>query len=390
MRQPINLEKSLDIRKIDNSFRDLKPVSVLKDFSSNDYLGFSRNKEINKLAISLLEKDNLKGINGATGSRLLTGNHQLYSRAEEYIKDFHQSKAALIFNSGYDANSGILASVPQRGDIVLFDALSHASIREGIKLSNARAFKFKHNDIKDLEKLLKKYASGRRSESGDGDVFIVTESVFSMDGDIAPLKDMVALAERYSAFLIIDEAHATGVFGNNGEGLVQDLKLENKVFARIITHGKALGCHGAAVLGSVILKEYLINFSRSFIYTTALPPQSIASILASYQVLNNHGETHQDLKKLKAHISLFRSHLKKQGISRMFIESVSAIHCCVIPGNNNVKKVAVNLQEKGFDVRPILSPTVPAGKERLRICLHSYNTPKDIQELVEQLAIFIK
>ncbi|HSP41171.1 MAG TPA: 8-amino-7-oxononanoate synthase [Gillisia sp.] len=368
----------------------MKPSSTLKDFSSNDYLGFSNNGEINSIAVALLNENHLLGKNGASGSRLLTGNHQLFSSAETYIKEFHNAESALIFNSGYDANIGVFANVPQRGDIILFDELSHASIREGIRLGHARAFKFKHNDPDDLEKLLGKYARGESKEVGNGDVFIVTESVFSMDGDIAPLKDMVGLAEKYSAFLIIDEAHATGVFGQKGEGLVQAMNLEKKIFARIITFGKALGGHGAAVLGSEVLRKYLINFSRSFIYTTALPPHSVATILASYRVLYNNGVPHRDLLALKTSISLFKTELESHEISSKFIESDSAIHCCVIPGNNEVKKVATHLQEKGFDVRPILSPTVPPGKERLRICLHSFNTVKDIKALVEQLVIFIK
>lgn len=390
MRQPLNLEKRLDIRKRENSMRDLKPGSTLKDFSSNDYLGFSINDKINSHAISLLREEHLSGMNGASGSRLLTGNHPLFSRTEEYIKGFHNSEAALIFNSGYDANIGVFANVPQRGDIVLFDELSHASIREGIKLGNAKAFKFKHNSLEDLEKLLQKYTSAESNENRNGSLFIATESVFSMDGDIAPMEEMVQVAEKYNAFLIVDEAHATGVFGPKGEGLVQELNIESKIFARIITFGKALGSHGAAVLGSDLLREYLVNFSKSFIYTTALPPHSIATILAAYQILNNNGKSNPELSALKNNIILFRAVLNNNKVALRFIESRSAIQCCVIPGNDEVKKAAAHLQKNGYDVRPILSPTISSGKERLRICLHSFNTVDEIKNLVEQLAIFIK
>lgn len=390
MRNPLNLEKRLDLRIKENSFRNLKPASTLKDFSSNDYLGFSHNEKINKLAISILKENGLSGSNGATGSRLLTGNHEIFSIAENYIRHFHGAGAALIFNSGYDANIGVFANVPQRGDIILFDELVHASIREGIKLSNARAFKFKHNDIEDLEKLLRKYSISNDKGSFKGDVFIVTESVFSMDGDIAPLKSIVDLSEKYSAFLIIDEAHSTGVFGKKGEGLSQEMNLEKKVFARIITFGKALGGHGAAVLGSEKLRDYLINFSRSFIYTTALPPHSVATILAAYHILNNNENRHPALSSLQENINFFKTELEAKDISGQFIESRSAIQCCVIPGNDEVKNAAIFLQEKGFDVRPILSPTVSPGKERLRICLHSFNTEQDIKSLIEHLANFIK
>lgn len=390
MRHPINLEKRLDIRLRENSFRYLRSSSILKDFSSNDYLGFSKNKEISKLAISLLEENCLSDCNGASGSRLLTGNHDLFSITENKIEKFHKADAALIFNSGYDANIGVFANVPQRGDIVFFDEFVHASIREGIKLSNARAFKFKHNDLKDLEKLIAKQVGFEEKEPCSRAIFIVTESVFSMDGDVAPLKSIVDLSEKYSSFLIIDEAHATGVYGKKGEGLLQELNLEDKIFARIITFGKALGVHGAAVLGSEKLRDFLINFSRSFIYTTALPPHSIATVLSAYYILINDGNQHPSFIALQKNIKVFKSEMQEQGISSWFIESSSAIQCCVIPGNDEVKKAASYLQKKGFDVRPIISPTVPSGKERLRICIHSFNSEQDIKSLIEHLGIFIK
>lgn len=389
MRHPLNLEKRLDIRKRENSFRKLNSESGLKDFSSNDYLGFSHNPEIYELALSLLKENGLLGENGATGSRLLTGNHQLYNKAEDFIKEFHNCEAALIFNSGYDANIGFFSCVPQRGDIILFDELVHASIREGIRLSHAKAFKYQHNDLHDLGNLLIRYNPKQFPSTEEKNIYIVSESVFSMDGDSAPLKEIAELSEKYNAFLVIDEAHATGVVGSKGKGLVQHLDLEKMIFARIITFGKALGAHGAAVLGSRLLRDYLINFSRSFIYTTALPPHSVATILASYRVINNES-LHPDLDALKRKIKIFRSELEIRDIFSKFIESESAIQCCVIPGPQVVKNVASHLQEKGFDVKSILSPTVPAGKERLRICLHSFNTHKDIKDLVEQLAIFIK
>lgn len=389
MHYPLNLEKRLEIRKSKNSFRKLHSPSGLKDFSSNDYLGFSHNREICELALKLLKENGLSDTNGATGSRLLTGNHQMYTITEDYIRHFHNCEDALIFNSGYDANIGFFGSVPQRGDIILFDELVHASIREGIRLSNSRSFKFRHNDLKDLESLINKIDAKLNTSNADSNIFIVTESVFSMDGDSAPLEEIINLSAKYNAFVVIDEAHATGVLGNRGQGLVQHLGLEKQVFARIITFGKALGSHGAAVLGSKLLKDYLINFSRSLIYTTALPPHSVATILASYQVLNKK-EPQEDMVSLKNNIVIFKTALDFHNINSTFIESGSAIQCFVIPGNDNVKRLAANLQDKGFDVKPILSPTVPPGKERLRICLHSFNSPDDIKNLVEELSIFIK
>jgi len=388
MRHPLNVEKRLEIRKNENSFRELKTSTDIIDFSSNDYLGFSRNSDIYKRALALLQENGLSGRNGATGSRLLTGNHQIYTKTEDYIRDFHQSEAALIFNSGFDANIGIFSCVPQRGDIILFDELVHASIREGIRLSNARAFKFEHNNLPGLENLLVKYSS-KATGTQEQNIYIVTESVFSMDGDKAPLKEIADLAENYKAFLIVDEAHATGVFGKKGQGLVQQLDLQNKVFARIITFGKAMGAHGAAVTGSKLLVDYLINFSRSFIYTTALPPHAVATILASYMLLNDDDQP-DDILLLNNNIKLFSSELALNDITSEFIRSDSTIQCVVIPGNETVKKVAIQLQEAGFDVRAILSPTVKPGKERIRICLHSFNTTHEIKALVKQLAILIK
>ena len=191
--------------------------------------------------------------NGATGSRLISGNSLFYTEVEKEISTFHNSEEALVFNSGYDANLGFFSSVPQRGDIVLFDEYIHASIRDGIRLSTAKAFKFKHNDLKNLKEQLLKFSSE------DNEVFVVTEAVFSMDGDSPNLVLLSDICEAYQAHLIVDEAHAVGVFGTNGEGLVQSLGLENKVFARIITFGKAFGCHGAAIIGASELVRKLIK-----------------------------------------------------------------------------------------------------------------------------------
>jgi 8-amino-7-oxononanoate synthase len=212
-----------------------------------------------------------------------------------------------------------------------------------------------------------------------GNIFIVTESVFSMDGDIAPLKEISALAKKSNAHLIVDEAHTLGVIGDDGLGLVQQLGLEKEVFARIHTFGKALGCHGAIILGSKVLRSYLINFARSFIYTTALPFHSLATIKMAYQSLKE-GLNIQDLQ---SNISYFNS--IKNNCSNQFIESHSAIQSLIITGNNECKNLSNKLLDKGFDVKAILSPTVAEGKERLRICLHAYNTKNEIEQLLEAI-----
>lgn len=388
MREPLKLEKSLENRKELNALRILSLNKGLIDFSSNDYLGFAESKEIFQKAFSLLKKYQIEK-NGSKGSRLLNGNNILFMDTEDYLAGFHKAEAALIFNSGYDANIGFFASVPKRGDVILYDELVHASIRDGIKMSDANAFKFRHNNMEDLHTMIKKPAI-QTSQNQGSEIYIVTESVFSMDGDVADLKAIADLAETYDSFLVIDEAHALGAFGRKGEGLVQQEGLQDKVFARIVTFGKALGCHGAAVLGGNKLKEYLTNFARSFIYTTALPPHAVATILTAYQFLQTSEAQNSQIIKLRKNISLFKAEILNYELENNFIPSNSAIHCCVIPGNVEVKAVAGKLQEKGFDVKAILSPTVAKGRERLRICLHSQNTENEIESLVKLMANILK
>ena len=305
--------------------------------------------------------------------------------AENYIAQFHQSESALIFNSGYDANVGFFSSVPQKGDLILYDELCHASIRDGIIMSNAKSYKFKHNDFEDLERLLLKFLPTPNTQH-PAPIYIVTETVFSMDGDCPNMEELVAVSEKHKCYLVVDEAHALGVFGENGEGLVQMLDLQNKVFARIMTFGKGLGCHGAAIVGSQELCDYLVNFARSFIYTTGLSPHSVATILVAYQNLQSEKET---IEKLRENIVHFNQEKNLLGLKPMFVRSKSAIQSAIIPGNENVKSIARQLQEKGFDVKAILSPTVPVGQERLRFCLHSFNSKEEISGVLSLLSTFV-
>ena len=225
----------------------------------------------------------------------------------------------------------------------------------------------------DLEKKIKK---------SEGTIYIAIETVYSMDGDSAPLQSIADLSNKYNCLLIVDEAHSNGVFGESGRGSVQEFGLENAIFARVHTFGKALGCHGAIILGSHDLREYLINFSRSFIYTTAAATHSIATIQAAYSELS----TTSELKKLQNNIVYFKNGVSKKNLESKFVKSDSSIHCCILPGNDIVKDFAQSLQQKGFDIKPILSPTVPKGQERLRICIHSFNTHKEIDALLTELA----
>jgi 8-amino-7-oxononanoate synthase len=381
MKLPKNLTAKLEIRKQNNAFRKLSFPNDLIDFASNDYIGFSKNKSIfEETHQYLIENNSLQ--NGATGSRLLSGNHKVYQEAEGFISKFHQSESALIFNSGYDANVGFFSCVPQKGDLILYDELCHASIRDGIQLSNAKAYKFKHNDFEDLEGKITNY----KLRITNQEIYIVTESVFSMDGDTPNLEELAQLSEKYKCHLVIDEAHALGVFGNKGEGLVQQLGLQDQVFARIMTFGKGLGCHGAAILGGQELNDYLVNFARSFIYTTGLSPHSVATILVGYQHLESEKQT---IEKLRENIIHFNQEKNILGLKPMFVRSKSAIQSAIIPGNQKVKSIASQLQEKGYDVKAILSPTVPEGQERLRFCLHSFNTKEEISEVLSLLSTFV-
>jgi 8-amino-7-oxononanoate synthase len=364
------LLKKLDERQQQNAFRRLLLPDGKTDFCSNDYLGIVRNQLIEK---ALGEQGPVLYKHGSTGSRLLAGNYALVEETEKMLAAFHEAEAGLIFNSGYDANLGLLSCVPQRGDTIIYDFLSHASLRDGIRLSFAQSFAFRHNDLADLEK---------RLQAATGTIFVVTESVFSMDGDMAPLTAISDLCERYGAHLIVDEAHATGVVGEKGEGLVQHLHLQTKCFARIHTFGKAVGCHGAIVLGSGRLRNYLVNFCRSFIYSTSLPEVSVAAIRCAYGLFPG---MHAERAHLQQLINTFQQVLVAIGSNWEKLVSDTPIQIVIIPGNDRVKEVAGALQAAGLDVRAILYPTVPAGKERLRIVLHAFNSMPELRQVLEGL-----
>lgn len=372
---PEKLSHKINERIKSNSLRSLNSSDDLIDFSSNDYLGFAKSSTIFEKTHQFLIDKNVKQ-NGASGSRLLSGNHFLFNELEIFLAKNHNTESSLIFNSGYDANLGFFSSLPQRGDVILYDEYSHASIRDGIKLANAKAYKFEHNNLDDLEKKILRFAKN------DADVYVVTESVFSMDGDSPNLIAMSEIIKKHAnTYFVVDEAHALGVFNN---GLIEKLNLQNNVFARIVTFGKALGCHGAVILGSKQLTDYLINFARSFIYTTGLSPHAIATIKTSYDSLLNDNEPQEKLYK---NIQYFITEVERLNLN--FIGSTSSIHCCIIGGNERTKHIANELKKREFDVKPILSPTVPEGKERLRFCLHSYNSTKEITEVLELLATFV-
>ncbi|MTI39286.1 aminotransferase class I/II-fold pyridoxal phosphate-dependent enzyme [Fulvivirga lutimaris] len=361
-------------RKENNSLRSLKLVDSLIDFSSNDYLGLARNAE---LANEIHLKSNNQR-NGSGGSRLLTGNNELFEETEKFLSKQFRAESTLLFNSGYDANLAVLSSIPQRGDIILYDELSHASIKDGIRLGLASKTSFKHNDLIDLEKKL--------SKDQTGDKYIVIESIYSMDGDEANLNELVKLSLKYNAYLIVDEAHAAGLYGKNGGGLSELYGLQNDIFCRIYTFGKAPGVHGAAVAGTVELIKYLINFARPFIYTTALPAHSCLSIQTTMRyIADNNRIQNAVFENVNHYLRKFQKKLKGQ-----FSRTISnhPIQTIITPGNDYARSLSEHLLAKGFDVRPILAPTVKEGEERLRICLHSYNSTDEISSLVDTLATY--
>ena len=364
------LQEALDKRIEASLYRSLQVTEGLIDFCSNDYLSFARSEKI-KNAVSLKLKKTYY-LSGSTGSRSISGNTSFAENLEKKIAAFHVAEAGLIFNSGYDANVGLFSCIAAKGDTIICDELIHASIIDGCRLSHATRYRFLHNDLSDLEKKLSRAC---------GTVFVAVESVYSMDGDQSDLKAISELCTKYHANLIVDEAHATGVYGKNGRGLVSHYGLENKVFARIHTFGKAMGCHGAIVLGSETLRNYLINFSRSFIFTTALPAASLLTISCAYDILL---KTDFDNSFLHSLIKRFKKTFKST-TQIYLIGGDSPIQSVVIGGNEKTRMVAKQLQADGFDVRAILSPSVPVGKERLRISLHVHNTERQVDALCEAL-----
>jgi len=364
------ISKKLAARKSENAFRTLSVREGLIDFFSNDYIGFARNKELQAAIHSKEIQSKLEVCNGSTGSRLLSGNSTLAESVEQYLAQFFKVESTLIFNSGYAANLGVLSALPQKGDTILYDELIHASLKDGARLSFADRISFRHNDLEDFERKIKK---------SNGDIFVVLESIYSMDGDKALLKDIIRISKQYNACIIIDEAHSTGTCGPIGQGFALAENVADDIDIRIHTFGKAMGIHGACVAGSKELIDYMINFSRPFIYTTAFSPHSFLSVQAAFEKLEQSATIIEALNK---NIQLLAAGLNSfEG----YIASSSPIHVLKVGGTDKVKQLATAVQNSGFDVRPILSPTVKKGEERLRFCVHAFNTETHIEELISSL-----
>lgn len=372
---PQNLSQILEQRKAKGNFRELQPPKFKVDFLSNDYLGYAQNTSIFEQYLSIVKPSQFQTI-GSTGSRLISGNHDLFYLVEQKAKILFNADAALFFNSGYNANIGLLSAILKPKDVIFFDELCHASIRDGLLMTKAKSYKFKHCDYKDLDHKIR--AQQNRLEPQN--IYIITESVFSMNGDTSNISILTEVAETHNAHLIIDEAHAIGVCGQDFKGLT--CIETHQIFARILTCGKALGAHGAFILGSEQLKSFLINFSKPFIYTTAASPHQVASVMASLLYFEDENKEKFALQSV---ISTFTDQIITQHLKSHFIPSQTAIQSFLIAGNTEAKAFANSLQLQGFGVKAILYPTVPKGKERIRICLHSFNTEKEIYDLLESI-----
>lgn len=363
------IARELEIGKSNHTHRELKLVSGLIDFSSNDYLGLARSAD---LASAIADRSHQLGIgNGSTGSRLLTGNSQLAHDLELKLATIFKGDSALLFNSGYTVNLAVLSTLPKRGDTIIYDELAHACIKDGARLSLANRFSFKHNNPEDLE------AKARHAK---GQIFVAIESLYSMDGDTAPLNDIIKVCKKLGAISILDEAHSTGVFGSLGSGLASELGLENEIDIRIHTFGKAMGVHGACVVANKIVIDYLVNFGRAFIYTTAPSPHSLLSIECAFSFLEKNSHLQKTLREA---IHFFKQKIATINYKRT--DSDSAIQTILMEGSGKVKEFARHLQQHQLDVRPIVAPTVKPGSERLRICLHSFNTQEEITKLTNLL-----
>ncbi len=363
-------QKAIEKRKQQHLLRTLPLPPEGIDFYSNDYLGLAKSSELSKLVDECHHQNQLS--NGSTGSRLLSGNSQYIERIENLVAKFHGAESALIYNSGYAANLGLISCLATRDTILFTDELIHASLIDGARLGQSRKIKFEHNNWTDLKEKLSNH---------DGQKIVIVESIYSMDGDICPLDNFVEVCKEYNALLIVDEAHAMGVFGPNGAGLVQQHGLQNDVFARILTYGKGPGIHGAAVVGPMWLKTYQVNFSRSMIFSTAPSNHSFASIEAMYNYLPHIESNRSDLNAITDY---FIS--KRKGNNKNWLSSNSQIQSLLVPGNEEVVKLGNQLKETGINALPIRTPSVATGSERIRFCLHAYNTEEEIDLLFEVLS----
>ena len=368
---------------------EVRTGALLTDFCSNDYLGLARSDVLH--ASIQKEEERARSIVGHTGaflgssgSRLLSGNNAYAEEVEKTVAAHHNREASLLFTSGYTANLGLVSSVPAKGDVVLYDALCHNSLIEGFKLGRqSRTVAFRHNSVDHVSSLL----SDTLNPADSFSIFVIVESVYSMDGDVAPIRELLAVCAFHGCrvSLIVDEAHGSGVFGETGMGVVAEMGLEAhpNLLCTVHTYGKAFGIHGAAVVGRDVLRQYLINYARPLVFTTSLPLHALVSIKCAYAAVVSAGARRDHLKNL---IALFTDEMQGPEL----IASPSAIQAVLVPGNENVVAAAGVLRKAGHDVLAIRAPTVKAGTERLRVILHAHNTVEEVQELMRILKEIVK
>lgn len=340
---------------------------------SNNYLGLADHPRLREAAVRAIERYGF----GTGGARLISGAMTSHRELEEKIARFKRTEAALVFNSGYHANLGIISALAGRDAIIYSDALNHASIIDGCRLSGASVRVYRHADANHLETLLKKDARGQRKPAR----LVVSDTVFSMDGDTAPLPDLVSVASRFGAWLMVDEAHATGVFGATGGGLVEEFGLQDGVPIQMGTLGKALGCFGAYVAGSRDLIDLLINKARSFIFTTSLPPAVCAAAAEAVDLVKKGTGLRKNLWK--------RTHEYVEGLNRLGIESAkprSPIIPIVIGENRETMTTCAKLLKRGVFAQGIRFPSVPKGTARLRTSIMATHTPEHVKRALTALA----
>ncbi|EIW83793.1 PLP-dependent transferase [Coniophora puteana RWD-64-598 SS2] len=371
----------------------------LTDFSSNDYLSFTTLPRLRDLFLEKLHA--APEILGSGGSRLLVPARP-HAALETRLAAFLKAPAALLFNSGFDANVGFFASVPQEGDVIVYDEMIHASVHDGMRASRAHAalFSFEHNSVKALERTLRRLVRDRADvEAGGASVFVAVESLYSMDGTFAPLREMVEVVEtmlpRGNGHIVVDEAHCTGVYGPRGRGRVVELGLEKKVLARLHTFGKALGGNGAALLTTVLIRDYLLNYARSLIYTTSLTNANVIAVDCSFDLMEDGtaSKLASHLLDMSTHfVESLRPHLASIPSKLLSLpphilspspgtppSPIIPLHTC------SPRPLSAYLASRNLAARAITWPTVPKGKDRVRICLHAGHKREDVDRLVSAI-----
>ena len=342
------------------------------NFSSNDYLGLSNHPDMLAAAKKVLDSTF-----GSASSRLMTGTTGLHAELEDQVARFKEKPSAIVYNSGYQANVGVISSLCGRDDAIFSDKLNHASIVDGITLSRGNLFRFKHNDAEHLKYLLD------RERDNYKNAFIVNESVYSMDGDIAPMKDIAGLKRKYECMWMVDEAHATGVFGKNGRGIIEETGTADDVDLAMGTFSKALGGFGAYIAAADAIRSYLINTSRSFIYSTSLPPAIIAGNIAALKIVDEEPVRRDVLLKNSGYL---RDSLKGLGLK---IAGESQIIPVILGDNLETLRLSDYLRSKGLWVTPVRPPTVPQGESRIRISLSYDHKKEDIDKLIDGIKAWI-